>query len=398
MTLAYFDCFSGAAGDMIVASLIHAGADPSELTKRLTGLGVSGYEVSANPIQKQGFDAIKFDVTLTDQQNQQHRHLRHIREILDAADLPQPVRGRALAIFTRLAEAEAKVHGTTIEKVHFHEVGAIDAIVDVVGACLALDMLGVTRVACSPIPTGSGTVKCDHGIMPVPAPATAELLKRVPLAQTQETGELTTPTGAAILSALAESFGPPPAMTIERIGYGAGTRDGKTRPNVLRVLLGAPQSAAAALEGTTQDVVTLLETNLDDATPEQIAHAIDALLTAGVLDAYAQPIQMKKGRPAVLLAALCEPARTAEFERIIFRETPTLGIRRRDCPRTVLPRRIETVETPLGPVKMKVREIGGEEFASPEYDDCHEIAIAKGSPLHEVMTAANIAWHNRKSR
>lgn len=397
MTLAYFDCFSGAAGDMIVASLIHAGADAAELTQRLAGLRIGGYELAANRVQKQGFDAIKFDVTLTDQDSQVHRHLRHIREILDAADLPAIVRDRALAIFTRLAEAEAKVHGTTIEKVHFHEVGAIDAIVDVVGACLALDMLGVTRVACSPIPTGSGTVKCDHGIMPVPAPATAELLKGVPLAQTQETGELTTPTGAAILTALAESFGPLPAMTIARIGYGAGTRDGKTRPNVLRVLLGTPQPAASALEGTTRDIVTLLETNLDDATPEQIAHCTDALLAAGALDAYAQPIQMKKGRLAVLLAVLCEPGKAADFERILFRETPTLGIRRTDCPRTVLPRRIESVETPLGTVRMKVRTIGDEEFAGPEYDDCKAIAQAKGVSLQEVMTAANLAWQNRKA-
>ncbi|MDO8630148.1 MAG: nickel pincer cofactor biosynthesis protein LarC, partial [Phycisphaerales bacterium] len=246
MRVAYFDCFSGAGGDMIVASLLDAGADAAALREGLAGLGLSGYTLAVERVNKQGLAAVRFHVALDATTHQPHRHLKHIIEIIDSAKLPDRVRDRAKRIFTRLAEAEAGIHGATVEEVHFHEVGAVDAIVDVVGAVFALELLGVERVACSPIPVGSGTISCAHGVMPVPAPATAELLKGVPIAACDETGELTTPTAAAVLTTLASEFGSMPAMTTTAIGYGAGTRDGQKRPNILRVLIGDAAPTAEA--------------------------------------------------------------------------------------------------------------------------------------------------------
>lgn len=402
MTLAYFDCFSGAGGDMIVASLIDAGADIAALQHGLAGLGVGGYALTIEPVKKQGFAATRFHVALEDEKHQPHRHLKDVLKIIDsAANLSTKVKENAGRIFRRLAEAEAAVHGTDINKVHFHEVGAVDAILDVVGACLALELLGVTRVVCSPIPTGSGTVICSHGVMPVPAPATAELLKGVPIATTDEVGELTTPTAAAILTTLAESFGPIPAMTVRATGYGAGTRDGRTCPNVLRVWIGDPASVASAIEydrpaGTVPlelDEVVVLETNLDDATPQVVAYCIERLLTGGALDAFAVPIQMKKSRPGLLLTAIAEAARVGELERILFTETPTFGIRRHRTQRTKLARRHVSVSTPFGEIRVKVGEGAGASTATPEFDDCLAAAKRSGAALRDVMEAARSAFH-----
>lgn len=389
MTTAYFDCFNGAAGDMTVASLIHAGADAESLRQQLTALPVTGYELTIESVTKQGFAATRFHVALDETAHQPHRHLKHIVEILDGSKLSSSVIHKAKRIFTRLAEAEAKVHGTSIEKVHFHEVGAVDAILDVTGAVLALESLGVDRIVASPIPVGSGTVTCDHGIMPVPAPATAELLRGVPIAPTEETGELTTPTGAAILTTLADAFGPMPDMRIERIGYGAGTRDGRTRPNVLRVMLG---STAAAGE---TDEVAVLETNLDDATPEVIAHAMDRLFEAGALDVYTLPIQMKKGRGGTMLCVLCDTERAGELESLLFVETPTFGVRRTTMRRAKLSRRLETIETEYGTIRIKVGTREGVTTSAPEYEDCRAAAQAHHVALRTVMTAAQHAWQLR---
>jgi len=391
MTMAYFDCFNGAAGDMIVASLIDAGADADALRERLAALPVDGYTLTVEKVSKQGFAATRFSVQLDATAKQPHRHLRDIVAILDDADLPPAVVDRAKLIFTRLARAEAKVHGTSVDKVHFHEVGAVDAIIDVTGAALALDMLGVDRVICSPIPVGSGTVRCDHGIMPVPAPATAELLIGVPIAKSAEPGELTTPTGAAVLTTLVESFGPMPTMNLRTTGYGAGTRDGQTRPNVLRVMLGEPSDA-----GETDEVV-VLETNLDDTSPEIVAFAMSRLLAAGALDVYTLPIQMKKGRAGLLLTVLCEPARANEFESVVFAETPTFGVRRTTMRRSKLRRRHETVQTPFGSIRMKIGERDGAQTVSPEFEDCRAAAETNGVPLRVVMTAAHKAWATRES-
>ncbi len=386
MTVAYFDCFSGAGGDMIVASLIDAGADEGALREGLSSLGVGGYTLKIEKIRKQGFAATRFLVELDSGIPQPHRHLADVVDIIRSGHLPDGVREKSIQVFERLAKAEAKVHGTSIDKVHFHEVGAIDAIVDVVGAVLALQTLGVDRIVCSPIPVGSGTVRCAHGIMPIPAPATAELLLGVPLAETDETGELTTPTGAAVLTTLAGDFGPLPAMCVSAIGHGAGTRDGASVPNLLRVFLGEPSDTDDV------DSVVVLETNIDDASGEIIGFAIERALQMGALDAYAVPIQMKKSRPGCVLTVICESARVSAMERLLFRETPTLGIRRRTMQRTKLKRRIETVDTAFGEIRIKVGQREGTTAASPEYEDCRAAAIKHDVALREVIEAARAAW------
>ncbi len=386
MNIAYFDCFNGAAGDMIVGALLDTGLDFALFSTALERLGLSNYRITAEKVKKQGIAATYFAVA-TDTGTKPHRHLKHIVEIINTAQIAPPVREKAIRIFTRLAEAEAKVHATTIEKVHFHEVGAVDAIIDIIGACLALDMLKIEKVICSPIPVGSGTIRCDHGVMPVPAPATAELLSGVPIAASTETGELCTPTGAAILTTLAEEFGTLPAMTPTAIGYGAGTRDGQTRPNVLRVLIGAEATSSGDIEH-----VALLETNLDDVTPQVAAYCQEHLLAAGALDAWTQPIQMKKQRNAAMLSVLCRTSDVPAMESIIFRETPTLGIRRRAVERRVLARRIEPVNTRFGEIRLKIGEGCGGTTAMPEYEDCRAAAMKHGVALREVQEEATFAW------
>ncbi|MCH7814297.1 MAG: nickel pincer cofactor biosynthesis protein LarC [Planctomycetes bacterium] len=390
MTVAYFDCFSGASGDMILGALIDAGADVEHIGRQLAGMSIAGCSVSAAKVVKQGLAATQVTVPGESAESAPHRHLETIRQIIQDSDLSEQVRARAIAVFQRLAEAEAAVHGCSIEEVHFHEVGAVDAIADIVGAMVALEDLGVERVVCSPLVVGSGTVRCAHGELPIPAPATANLLRGVPLADCDEPGELTTPTGAAILTTLAESFGPLPAMTIERIGYGAGRREGRNRPNLLRVMLGRP---LAELE---TDEIVVLEANLDDASPEVVGYCLERLLEAGVLDAYVVPIYMKKSRPAVLLTVLSETGRVAEIERIIFAETTTLGVRRHRARRTKLARTVERVETPYGPIGVKVGRWGDELMTTaPEYEDCRAAAKQHEVPLRAVMDAALRAWQQR---
>lgn len=386
MRIGYFDCFSGAAGDMILGALVAAGLDSDVLRADLGKLNLDGYELKIHRTRKQGFAAVKVDVAVTEKQT--HRHLRHITEIIDAAGLSSDVKQRAKQVFCRLAEAEAKVHGTTVEEVHFHEVGAVDAIVDVVGAAIGFERLGLERIVCSSIPTGSGTVTCAHGVMPVPAPAVAELLVGVPLAACDEVGELTTPTGAAILTTMAETYSPLPPMRIVRTGYGAGNRDGANRPNVLRLIIGE-----ALGSGSPTDEVVSLEANLDDATGEQIGYACERLLEAGALDVCTTPIMMKKGRPGVLLSVLCPLEKEADCRRIIFTETTTFGIRRRICSRHTLERRSRTVATRFGEIRVKLGILEGAVVrASPEYDDCAAAARANGVALREVMDAALEAW------
>jgi uncharacterized protein (TIGR00299 family) protein len=389
MNIAYFDCFSGAGGDMIVASLIDAGADADALRRDLASLGVGGYSLSIESVNKQGFAATRFHVELDPEEKQPHRHLKDIVGILEASKLTDRVKQNATRVFERLAEAEARVHGTTIDRVHFHEVGAVDAIIDVVGAVQALELLGVEEVVCSPVPTGSGTVKCDHGVMPVPAPATAELLKGVPLAESDEVGELVTPTAAALLTTLAHKFGPIPAMMVSSIGYGAGTREGVRVPNLLRVLTGRPTDAGET------DRITVLETNLDDASPELIGHCMERLLNEGALDVFAVPIHMKKSRTGVVLTVLCGPGRVAVMERILFAETTTFGIRRYQVDRTKMVRRHETVATPFGDIRMKIGLRNGITTVSPEYEDCKAAAHEHGVALRDVIAAANQAWAAR---
>ncbi|MEE9294674.1 MAG: nickel pincer cofactor biosynthesis protein LarC [Phycisphaerae bacterium] len=392
MSTAYFDCFNGAAGDMILGALIDARLPADELRAVLNTLPIDGYELSIERINKQGFAATRFDVKLDRPRKQPHRHLADIRRIIEGSSLSKPVQRRALAVFERLAKAEARVHGTTVDQVHFHEVGAVDSVIDIVGACWAIERLRIDRVVCSPIPTGSGTVTCAHGVMPVPTPATAILLQRVPLAENDEPGELTTPTGAAILTELAESFGPLPAMRIDHVGMGAGRREGKRRPNVLRVMVGSD------VETPEMDRITVLEANLDDSTPEIIGHAIERLLAAGALDAYCLPIQMKKSRPGLLLTVLAEVPQAGALESIMFAETTTFGIRRHEVLRSKLSRRIETVETRFGPIKVKIGGRGGCVVSvAAEYEDCRAAAAAQDAPLREVMSEAVAVWKGRQA-
>lgn len=389
MRIAYFDCFSGAAGDMILAALLDAGLPPEVLHDTIRALKLPGVTLAAEKVKTHGLSATRVHVSVDAATPRKHRHLNHVEKIIDDASLPPHVAERAKSLFRRLAEAEAKVHGTTIEKVHFHEVGAEDAIVDIVGACAGLEALGVTRIVCSPLPPGSGSVVCEHGVMPVPAPATVELLKGVPLAACDEPGELVTPTGAAILTTLAAEFGPLPAMRLGRVGVGAGSREGRTRPNVLRLLLGETEDA----DETEADVVTVLECQLDDATGQALAFACERALAAGALDAYIVPIIMKKGRPGELVTVLCRAEQAGELESLLLRETGTFGVRRHECRRAKLARGHVTVQTRFGPIRVKVGRRRGETLTAwPEYDDCAAAAQVHGVALRTVQDEALSAW------
>jgi len=396
MRVAYFDCFNGAGGDMIAAAMIAAGLDADALVAELDKLGLDGVRVEAQRVRKQGLAATRFSVVADPGVAQPHRHLADIRRIIDHTELSSDVKARAMAIFGRLAEAEARVHGVSVEEVHFHEVGAADAIIDVVAAAAGAAMLGLQRVVVSPIPVGSGSVRCEHGVLPVPAPAVVELLAGVPLAATEETGELVTPTAAAVLTTLADEYGPIPAMAVSATGYGAGTREGQTRPNVLRLIVG--EAEAGAELGV--DRVETLQVNLDDLAPQVVGYLFERLLAAGALDVFVTPVVMKKNRPGFELTVLASPGRTAALEDILFAETTTLGIRRWTTRRETLERRIDRIKTPFGPVRMKVAERFGQVHgASPEYDDCQRAARRHDVPLRKVMDAALKTWRaTRASR
>ncbi len=390
MTLAYFDCFAGAGGDMIVGSLLDAGCDFDALRAELEKLGLGQTGLRLERVQRGGLSGSKFTVDVPDTPQPQ-RHLHHIVEMIEGADLPARAADRARAIFQRLAEAEASVHDTTPEKVHFHEVGAIDSIMDIVGAAVALELLGIDRIVSSPIPLGSGTIVCDHGEMPVPAPATSLLLRGVATVPGGNPGEMTTPTAAAILATLADDVAGPPAMNVAAVGYGAGTRDNGPIPNLLRVFVGSPS------DESTVDTVVELSANIDDCSGEVLGAAIDALLAAGCLDAFATPAIMKKSRPAWVLSAICEPADVHRAEQILFAETTTLGIRRRTCHRSKLERSFATVETPYGPVRVKLGSREGKVLsASPEFADCIAAAKSHHASLREVQAAAVEAWRTSK--
>lgn len=394
MRIGYFDCFSGAAGDMILAAMIDAGCDADALRDVIRKLALPEVTLHTERVKRHGIATTYVRVDVGPAAKKKHRHLHHIVQIIDAAGLSAAVADRAKRVFQRLAEAEALVHNTTVEKVHFHEVGAADAIVDIVCASAGFELLGLDRVECSPIPTGSGTVRCEHGIMPVPAPATAQLLINAPIAACDETGELTTPTGAAILTSFAARFGGPPNMTLRGVGCGAGTRDGVTRPNIIRLLIGELASTDAA----TTDSVIVLEAQLDDASGQTLAYTCEQLLRAGALDAYITPIMMKKGRPAHLLTVLCEPANRERLEAVIFCETPTLGIRRTESQRAKLARQHETVQTAVGPIRVKIaQQPGRPPRAWPEYNDCAAAAANSNRPLREIQEEALRIWNSKHS-
>ena len=385
MTLAYFDCFSGISGDMALGALVDAGLPLEDLRAELAKLGLSGYSLGSRKVLRSGLSATKVDVIL-DAKEQPARRLADIRRIIEGSALGPPAKQKSLDIFTRLAMAEAMVHGTTPEEVHFHEVGAVDAIVDIVGAVVGLELLGINEVIASPVNVGSGSVHTAHGRLPVPAPATAELLKGIPLYASSISFELTTPTGAAIISTLASSFGPLPQLTVRRTAYGAGGRDLPHTPNVLRLFVGEYASPYG------EDRAVLIETSIDDLNPQIYGHLIERLLETGALDAYLAPIVMKKGRPGVLLSVLAGKEKADELLDILFRETTTIGVRIQEVGRKKLSRELLDVRTPYGTVRVKVSRRGDEVLTvTPEYEDCKRLAREHRVPIRSVMQEAVLA-------
>jgi uncharacterized protein (TIGR00299 family) protein len=380
----YFDCFSGISGDMTLGALVDAGVDPAAITSAVASLGLP-CSLAFETVRRGGFRATYARVEA--EPEHAHRHLHHIEALIDKSALTPRQKELARRIFTRLGEAEAAVHGIDLAKIHFHEVGAVDSIVDIVGAAVGLDLLGVDRFEASPVPPGRGWVKAAHGKMPLPAPGTAELLKGVPLADSEVEMELTTPTGAAILTTVCDRFGPLPAMTVESIGLGAGTRDLAGQANILRLFVGRATLPADA------DRVWVLETNLDDLPGEVVGYAVAQILAAGALDAFVTPVQMKKNRPGVMVTALCDEAQLPAIEEVLFRETSTLGVRRYPASRHKLRRQATEVVTPFGPVKGKLGWLEGRPPTfSPEFEDCARIARERGVALREVYDAAHAAY------
>jgi len=382
MAIAYFDCFSGISGDMTLGALVDAGLPIEVLRSELAKLNLPGYTITAEQVRRSGLAATKVHVVL-DEQEQPARHLSEIQKIINGSALSSAVKQKSISIFQRLAEVEAKVHGTTPEKIHFHEVGAVDAIVDIVGSVIGLEHLGITEIIGSPMNVGSGTVHTSHGKLPVPAPATAELLKNIPIYSSSITIELTTPTGAAIISTLAASFGPLPQMSMSRIAYGAGNKDIPGQPNVLRLMIGEPVSAYE------EDTSIVIESNIDDMNPQIYSHLIDTLMAKGAHDVYLTPIIMKKGRPAILLSVLTDKAKGTEILDTIFRETTSIGVRIQEVGRKKLSRDVREIETSYGKIRIKISKRGDEIMTiTPEYEDCKKLAEEKQVPLKSVMDEA----------
>jgi len=369
---------------MTVGALIDAGASPSAVIDALESLN-TGASFEVEKTKRNGLAASKFKVHLSPEP-QKHRHLSHILSIIDRSGISQKAKQNASSVFQRLAEAESSVHGVSIEKVHFHEVGAADSIADIVGACIALDLLNIDQINCSPINVGSGTVLTEHGVLPIPAPATAALLAGKPIYARGPAMELTTPTGAAIAITLSSNFGVLPAMRISSIGYGAGDRDFKESPNVLRVLIGERTGAPESTR------VSVIEANIDNSTPEILGYAIERLMQAGALDASLSPLQMKKNRPGSLLKVIAKPQDQEALAQLIFAETSTLGLRIYTAERRVEERHIIEVETEYGNIRIKV---SGHSAFAPEYEDCRTIAASTGVPLRTVIAAAQSAYLKR---
>lgn len=420
MRTLYFDCFSGASGDMLLGALVDLGVEVSALQSGVDLLGLGDVRLEASRVERASLAATKVDVVVKgkvegihgvvhdhgrhhhhdhDDNDHTHEHAhepahehgRNLPEILDLiarSGLPEVTKTRASRAFQRLGEAEARAHGTTPEAVHFHEVGAVDAIVDVVATCYGFELLGVERFVCSPINVGGGTIKFSHGTYPVPGPATAELVKHVPIYGGDPKKELLTPTGAAILTTVADEWGPLPQLVVERIGYGAGTRDVPKHPNVVRAYLGETPAHA-----TRVDRVAVIEATVDDMTAEALGYFAERALAEGALDVTFAAVQMKKGRPGTAITLLAEPHDFERLSRLVFRETTTIGFRYRESARRVLARETVTVETVVGPVRVKLARLDGEVVnAAPEYDDCREAALRTGIPIREVQALAEAAY------
>ena len=386
MKIAYFDCFSGASGDMILGALLDAGLDLTHLKQELAKLGLSHYAIDKAAVVKNGISGSQALVNvIQDHHRHHHRHLADITAIIASSTLDAAIKTKSLKIFNRLAAAEAKVHQTAVDQIHFHEVGAMDAIIDVVGAVIGLHALQIDTIICSALHVGCGTVECAHGTLPVPAPATAELVRGKPIYSTGVEGELLTPTGAAILTTLASQFGPLPAMTVDRIGHGAGTAD-RSIANMLRLFIGS----ASPDEGTFQTEQTAtIETTIDDMNPQLYDYLMETMLKLGVLDIFFTPVQMKKNRPGTLVTILCRPEMVPALSDFLFRETTTIGLRWRIDNRYTLQRDFVTVKTRFGEITCKAATLGDERInVTPEYDDCRRVAIEQHVPLKTVLEEA----------
>jgi pyridinium-3,5-bisthiocarboxylic acid mononucleotide nickel chelatase len=391
MKTLYFDCFAGASGDMILGALVDLGVDPAALKARLEMLTDDRITVEFSKVERAGTTAVKADVEFSDQIR--HRHLRDIEGIIDRASVSATVKDRSKSIFRRLAEAEAKIHGCDVSAVHFHEVGAVDAIVDVVGACLGFEMLEIGEFACSTINVGSGSVKMSHGIYPIPAPAVADLVKGVPVRSEHAEGELLTPTGAAIITTLCSSYGRLPEMTIEATGYGAGSRSYENFPNVLRLVIGETSIRSSNSGDPRIEELVLLETNLDDCTPQELALMVERAHALGALDCWVAPVQMKKGRPGFVLSILCSPDKESDLKELLFRETTTIGVRISRVQRESLSRSFVTVKTDFGEVRVKVSARGEQVMnVMPEFEDVKAAALINNAPFRTVQQAALKAY------
>jgi len=409
MKTLYLDIFSGIAGDMLIGALIDLGVDEDKLERELAKLKLDDFHLHIARRQKSGIEGVKFDVHLADahehghhhDHNHGHHHEHHqhhddnrnfseIKKLISRSRLSAWVKQKSTAVFHRIAEAEGKIHGLPPEEVHFHEVGAVDSIVDIVGACIALEMLGKPRVLAAPVVEGTGWIDCAHGRFPVPAPATLAILgaRGIGVTQCDEPHELITPTGAALLAEFAESFGPMENLTAEKIGFGLGTRENKSRPNVLRAVLGAQSKISASLDWET-DRIAVLETNLDDINSEILGAFVETALAAGALDVFHTPIQMKKNRPGVLLTVLCAETAADKFSEMILHETTAFGVRRTIAERRKLRREFAEVKTPFGKVTVKIGRLGGKVIqAAPEFESCRKLAERNKIPLKQIYEAA----------
>ena len=397
MKIAYFDCFSGISGDMILGAFVDAGLDVTFLKEQLAKLHVHGYEIYAEKVKRSGISGTKVHVITSSNDKHAHNHSSHlkfldIKAIIEKSNLGNDIKNDSIKIFYSLAIAEAKVHNTSIEEIHFHEVGAVDSIVDIVGSVIAIKYLGLEKLYFSPIPLGRGFVKCEHGTFPVPAPATVELLKNHLVRSSNTENELTTPTGAAIITTMGKGLYTNPEMKILHVGYGAGNTDNKTIPNLLRIFIGELS------QDRESDEMWIVETNIDNMSGEILGYVMDKLFEAGAVDAYFTPIQMKKGRPGIIISAIVSDMNLSSVELVLFNQTTTFGIRKYKVARKVLTREFKEVDTQLGKLKLKIGRFNGNiKTYSPEYEDCKKIAEEKGIPLKEVYNIISKDIENYKA-
>jgi len=393
MRTLYFDCFSGISGDMVLGSLIDLGLPLDFLTEELAKLPLKGYQLSAQEVTRASLRGVKFEVKISEPQ--QERSPAEIRKLIDTSGLSSEVKSKAIEMFNRLISIESKLHRVSPAKVHFHEVGAVDSIIDLVGALIGFQRLGIEEFISSPLQVGRGWVRCHHGNLPVPAPATAELLRGIPVYSTGVDGELVTPTGALIISSLVREFQPLPAMRVEKVGYGAGSRDYKEHPNLLRLFLGEREGAMEA----PGERVVVIETNIDDTNPQILGYLMEVMLEKGALDVSYTPIMMKKSRPGTLLSVILPPHLKEEIATLIFRETTTLGVRYYITNRITLKRDYISVNTSYGPITVKVARLGGEVLSyAPEYEECKRIAEEREVPLKEVQMSAIKSYLDNRER